>query len=100
VSNAHSFKILDHSLNVLFTTPFSPTTWHNFAVRVDWDNLTLQVFYSTQAQPLKAVTGVIQNQAVQAGEAGRGDFHFGVLKVRVCLYGQFEDLIHVYDFGM
>lgn len=81
-ANASSFKVLDHSLNILFSTPFTSNTWHNFAVQVDWDNRTLGVFYSQNGQTLKAVTGVEPNLSASAGSAGQGDFHFGVLKVR------------------
>ncbi|KAK7025553.1 hypothetical protein VNI00_015906 [Paramarasmius palmivorus] len=79
--DADSFKVLDHDLNVLFKTPFSADSWHNFAVQVDWDNLTLQVFYSTDAEELTAVTDVVSNPTVAQGAAGQGDFHFGVLKL-------------------
>lgn len=64
--------------------PFTPFTWHNFAVQVDWDNLTLGVFYSSNDNKLKPVTGVLQNPTASFGAAGQGDFHFGVLKVREC----------------
>ncbi len=78
--NATSFKILDHDLNVLYTTPFSIGAWHNFAVDVNWDALTLQVSYSTDGNKLKSVTGVVPN--LSAGKGVQGDFHFGILKVR------------------
>ncbi|TFK40502.1 hypothetical protein BDQ12DRAFT_647510 [Crucibulum laeve] len=79
--NAHSFKVLDHALNVLFTAPFTPGNWHNFAVQVDWDNRTLATLYSKDGSSLKAVTKVIPNLTTAAGTAGQGDFHFGVLKL-------------------
>ena len=60
--------------------------WHNLAVVVDWDNLTLRVFYSTCALPLKAVTTVQDNSSAARGPNGQGDFHFGVLKVRLKVY--------------
>ncbi|KAF9041830.1 hypothetical protein BDZ89DRAFT_1060196, partial [Hymenopellis radicata] len=77
--NATSFKILDHNLNVLYATPFSLGAWHNFAVDVDWDALTLQVSYSTDGDKLKSVTGVVPN--LSAGNGVQGDFHFGILKL-------------------
>ena len=80
--NAHSFKIRDHALNVLFTTPFTANTWHNFAIEVNWTNLTLAVFYSENDDYLRAVTDVEPNSSATAGPNGQGDFHFGVLKVR------------------
>ncbi|KAJ7127484.1 hypothetical protein C8R46DRAFT_1145604 [Mycena filopes] len=77
--NAHSFKVLDHALNVLFSTPFLPLTWHNFAIQVDWDARTLRVSYSTDARALEAVSPVTPNPTVAVGAVG--DFHFGVLKL-------------------
>ncbi|KAJ7258803.1 hypothetical protein B0H12DRAFT_1109618 [Mycena haematopus] len=78
-ANAHSFKVLDHALNVLFKTPFVPLIWHNFAITVDWDNRTLAVGYSTEAFPLREVTPTTGNPTATAGAIG--DFHFGVLKL-------------------
>ncbi|KAK0460127.1 uncharacterized protein EV420DRAFT_1268294 [Desarmillaria tabescens] len=78
-SNSSSFKVLDHDLDVLFTTPFTNETWHNFAIQVDWVNLTLQVFYSMNEDSLEAVTDVMPNTS--AGQGIVGDFHFGILKL-------------------
>ncbi|KAJ6555028.1 hypothetical protein DFH09DRAFT_1280654 [Mycena vulgaris] len=77
--NAHSFKVLDHGLNVLFSAPFVPLVWHNFAITVDWDSRTLLVAYSLDGRPLKAVTSTVPNPTAAAGATG--DFHFGVLKL-------------------
>jgi hypothetical protein len=75
-------RIRAHNGTALFQTPFLSYAWHNFAVVVDWDNLTLQAFYSLDALPLQAVTSVEENPGVVRGPQGQGDFHFGVLKVR------------------
>ncbi|KAJ7505916.1 hypothetical protein B0H11DRAFT_1851180 [Mycena galericulata] len=77
--NAHSFKVRDHALNILFTTPFTPANWHNFAITVDWVNRTLSVAYSKDGSPLEAVTATVQNPTATLGALG--DFHFGVLKL-------------------
>ena len=74
----------DHAQNVLFETPFAPHVWHNFAVEVDWDALTLAVFYSENAARLALVRNTTANPTAVAGADGQGDFHFGVLKVRAC----------------
>ncbi|KAG6818561.1 hypothetical protein H0H93_003949 [Arthromyces matolae] len=79
--NAHWFKVLDHALNVLFETPFTPNTWHNFAVQVDWNERTLAVLYSKNDQHLVLVTKPVPNTTAASGSAGQGDFHFGVLKL-------------------
>jgi len=81
VADARNINILDHDLNVLFSAPFTCQTWHNFAVVIDWDNLTLAVFYSVGAQPLKLVSPTKKNQGAKAAPDGQGEFHFGVLKV-------------------
>ena len=81
VSDAASLKVRNHALTLLFETPFTPNDWHNFAIQVDWTNLTLGVFYSTNATPLAPVTGLVNNTGVPTGAAAVGDYHFGVLKV-------------------
>ncbi|KXN82853.1 hypothetical protein AN958_02127 [Leucoagaricus sp. SymC.cos] len=78
--DAHFFKVLDHKLNILFETPFLPAVWHNFAVQVDWGTRTLGVYYSIEGLPLTAVTRLVENETQQEGDAGKGEFHFGVLK--------------------
>lgn len=90
VKNARHFKVLDHAWNTLFHTQFLPHVWHNFAVRVDWDNLTLQVFYSVESLPLVPVTKVVDNLSVKKGPEGKGDFHIGVLKVCIAYYSVFK----------
>jgi hypothetical protein len=81
VSNARFLKVRNHALDLLFETPFTSHDWHNFAVQIDWTNLTLGVFYSTNGEPLKAVTGLVENSSASPGTAGQGDYHFGVLKL-------------------
>lgn len=76
-----TLRIRAHDGTVLFHTPFPAATWHNFAIIVDWSSLTLQVFYSLDADPLEAVTKVQDNSSAGRGPQGQGDFHFGVLKV-------------------
>jgi len=39
------------------------------------------VYYSKDADPLKAVTAVKDNPGAVKGPDGQGDFHFGLLKV-------------------
>jgi len=40
------------------------------------------VYYSKDADPLKAVTAVKDNPGAVKGPDGQGDFHFDLLKVR------------------
>lgn len=79
--DAHSFKVRDHALNILFTTPFTAGAWHNFAVQIDWTNRTLGIFYSQNTALLKPVTKLVPNLSTNIGADGQGDFHFGVLKL-------------------
>lgn len=81
VSDARLLKVRNHALDLLFETPFTSHDWHNFAVQIDWTNLTLGVFYSTNGEPLKVVTGLVENSSASPGAAGQGDYHFGVLKL-------------------
>lgn len=81
VSDARFLKVRNHAHDLLFETPFTSHDWHNFAVQIDWTNLTLGVFYSTNGEPLKAVTGLVENSSASPGAAGQGDYHFGVLKL-------------------
>ena len=81
-STARYLKVRNHALNLLFQTPLRPNRWHNFAVQVDWDRLTLAVLFSRDASLLTPVTGVVNNNSTASGAAGQGDYHWGVLKVR------------------
>ncbi|KAF8657321.1 hypothetical protein AX16_002243 [Volvariella volvacea WC 439] len=81
-ANANHFKILDHSLNVIFSTPFIPGgVWHNFAIQVDWKKSTLGVWFSRDGKPLQPVTKLVENKSVPPGEVVKGEFHFGLLKL-------------------
>jgi len=60
---------------VLFSTPFKAGVFHNFAVTLDFNALTSQVFFSAGNAALKAVTQALKNDV-----SGQGQFHFGVLK--------------------
>ena len=83
VPNAHSFKVLDHDLNILFTSPFTMGSWHNFAIQVDWTNRTLAIFHSVNSELLQPVTRVLPNLSVGSGATGQGDFHIAVLKASI-----------------
>ncbi|KAI0522168.1 glycoside hydrolase family 131 protein [Xylaria bambusicola] len=60
---------------ILFSTPFTEDVFHNFAVTLDFDALTTQVFYSQDTDALVAQTETLANDV-----SGQGQFHFGVLK--------------------
>ena len=73
-SGTQNLKVHDNAGNDLFTTPLTPFTWHNFAVQVDWDSLTLGVFYSSSNAKLAAVTDVLQAPTVSLGATSQGNF--------------------------
>ncbi|KAH8882963.1 hypothetical protein GQ53DRAFT_798555 [Thozetella sp. PMI_491] len=60
---------------VLFSTPFTPGVFNNFAVTMDFNKNTVQVFFSTANNALSQVTQALKNDL-----SGQGQFHFGVLK--------------------
>ncbi|KAF8748576.1 hypothetical protein RHS01_10705 [Rhizoctonia solani] len=60
---ARNLEVLDHALNVLYSTPFDLNTWHNFAIQ------------------LKKVSKLVSNNSTKPVPEGRGDFHFGLLKL-------------------
>ncbi|KAK0717815.1 hypothetical protein B0T26DRAFT_829792 [Lasiosphaeria miniovina] len=68
-------NVNDNPPQLLFSTKFLPDTFNNFALTLDFDKLTTQVFFSTGLDPLKQVTDVLKNDV-----SGQGQFHFGVLK--------------------
>ncbi|KAG5982188.1 hypothetical protein E4U55_002206 [Claviceps digitariae] len=76
--DADSLTLFGNTKNfgdVLFTTPFSPKTFHNFALRLDFTQNTTEVLYSTGLNVLKPVTGLRSNDI-----SGQGQYHFGLLK--------------------
>lgn len=60
---------------LLFSTAFQAGVFHNFALTLDFDQLTTQVFFSRGQDALESVTDVLDNDV-----SGQGQFHFGVLK--------------------
>ncbi|TFK27693.1 hypothetical protein FA15DRAFT_147827 [Coprinopsis marcescibilis] len=77
---ADRLKILNHNREVIYEVDFKEETWQNFAVVVDWKRRTLQVFYSENETFLERATNVLPNYTLRKGIAGRGEFHFGLLK--------------------
>ncbi|KAK1989851.1 hypothetical protein LX36DRAFT_717214 [Colletotrichum falcatum] len=59
----------------LFTTKFTPGVFHNFAVKLDFTANTTEVFYSQGNSALQSQGAPVANNI-----AGKGQFHFGMLK--------------------
>ncbi|TLS26262.1 hypothetical protein PpBr36_04099 [Pyricularia pennisetigena] len=70
---------------LLFSTPFGADGFHNFAMTLDFNKNTTQVFFSKGNEPLKAVSKAEANDV-----SGGGQFHFGILKKGV---GNAKDVV-------
>ncbi|KAG4432554.1 hypothetical protein IFR05_011966 [Cadophora sp. M221] len=62
-------------ISTIFSTRFTPGTWHNFGLVLDFVKGTTQVYYSTGNSPLASVSKAVTNNV-----AGQGQYHFGILK--------------------
>lgn len=59
----------------IFETPFGDGAFENFAIKLDFDKNTMQVFHSTGDAALKQVTEPIANDL-----SGLGEYHFALQK--------------------
>ncbi|KAH7027266.1 uncharacterized protein B0I36DRAFT_326782 [Microdochium trichocladiopsis] len=75
---ADTFKLLNRKLDVLWSVPIDKTGgWQGFAVTLDYDANTIQVFYSPNpAAPLAPVFP----QPLPNDNSGFGQFQIGILK--------------------
>ncbi|KAI1456605.1 hypothetical protein F4805DRAFT_221406 [Annulohypoxylon moriforme] len=73
--NANTFKVLNRQNTQVWETPTDPTAWQNFAITLDFVKNTLQVYYSKDDEPLKAVTDALAND-----NSGEGQYQIGILK--------------------
>ncbi|KAI1134942.1 hypothetical protein F5Y05DRAFT_396058 [Hypoxylon sp. FL0543] len=74
-SDKNSFKVLNRQNTQVWSTPIDATAWQNFAITLDFVKNTLQVYYSKDDKPLKAVTSALQND-----NSGGGQYQIGILK--------------------
>ncbi|KAI0148218.1 hypothetical protein F4776DRAFT_606704 [Hypoxylon sp. NC0597] len=74
-SDKDSFKVLNRQNTQVWSTPIDATAWQNFAITLDFVKNTLQVYYSKDDEPLKAVTSALQND-----NSGGGQYQIGILK--------------------
>ncbi|KAI1409033.1 hypothetical protein F5Y13DRAFT_193704 [Hypoxylon sp. FL1857] len=74
-SDKNSFKVLNRQNNQVWSTPIDATAWQNFAITLDFVKNTLQVYYSKDDEPLKAVTSALSND-----NSGGGQYQIGILK--------------------
>ncbi|RDL33986.1 Uncharacterized protein BP5553_08354 [Venustampulla echinocandica] len=69
------WKVLDRRNNVIWTQKIVWDEWQNFAVTVDYEKNTLQIYYSEGYDPLRPVTKPVPND-----NSGGGQFQIGILK--------------------
>ncbi|KAK4128977.1 glycoside hydrolase family 131 protein [Parathielavia appendiculata] len=70
-----TYKLLDRNNKQVWSTPILKKDWQNFAVTLDFNKNTLQVYYSKGNEPLKSVTSPVSNN-----NAGDGQYQIGLLK--------------------
>lgn len=73
--NKRLWKFLNRDNDVIWTTWINWEDWQNFAVTVDYITNTLQIYYSTALEPLKAVTRPFPND-----NSGGGQFQIRIFK--------------------
>ncbi|KAF9879677.1 hypothetical protein CkaCkLH20_02488 [Colletotrichum karsti] len=71
-----TWKLLDRDNKLVWSTPVAMDgSWQNFALTLDFDLNTIQVWYSAGDKPLEMSGGVIS-----ANLAGDGQYQIGILK--------------------
>lgn len=85
---ALNWKVLDRTKHIIFQTPILFTNdWENFAITLNYNKRTIQVFYSTGQNHLSAVTAIEDNTKdnyspkdnLNPNDEG-GLFQFGLLR--------------------
>ncbi|KAK3310713.1 uncharacterized protein B0T15DRAFT_46766 [Chaetomium strumarium] len=70
-----TWKVLDRNNRQIWSTQILKNDWQNFAITLDFNKNTLQVYYSKGDEPLKSVTSAVSNN-----NAGEGQYQIGILK--------------------
>ncbi|KAH7153001.1 hypothetical protein EDB81DRAFT_881952 [Dactylonectria macrodidyma] len=70
-----TYKLLDRNNKLIWSTPILPNVWQNFAITLDFDNNTIQAWYSYGNKSLRPATGPVSND-----NSGRGQYQIGILK--------------------
>ncbi|KAI1487164.1 hypothetical protein F5X96DRAFT_672931 [Biscogniauxia mediterranea] len=74
-ADKNNFKILNRQNTEVFSVPVDDAAWQNFAITLDFDKNTIQIYYSAGDEPLEAVTDVLTND-----NSGGGQYQIGMLK--------------------
>ncbi|KAK1749319.1 hypothetical protein QBC47DRAFT_152967 [Echria macrotheca] len=70
-----TYKVLNRKNQQIWSTAIDKTAWQNFAITLDFNKNTLQVYYSKDDEPLKSVTSAVSND-----NSGNGQYQIGILK--------------------
>ncbi|KAL2176051.1 uncharacterized protein P884DRAFT_204274 [Thermothelomyces heterothallicus CBS 202.75] len=70
-----TYKVLNRNNQQIWSTPILENQWQNFAITLDFNRNTLQVYYSEADEPLESVTDAVSNN-----NAGEGQYQIGLLK--------------------
>ncbi|KAF2686735.1 glycoside hydrolase family 131 protein [Lentithecium fluviatile CBS 122367] len=74
-ADKNNWKILDRNGKQLYAVAMDKTQWQNFAVKLDYTQNQVQIYYSVGDAALKSVAG-----PTSANLAGGGQFQLGILK--------------------
>ncbi|KAK7908435.1 hypothetical protein PG985_015738 [Apiospora marii] len=74
-SDRDAVKITNREGEVVWSTAVEATGWQNFAVTLDFERNTMQVYYSKGLAPLEQVTAALPND-----NSGEGQYQIGMLK--------------------
>ncbi|MBW0486747.1 hypothetical protein O181_026462 [Austropuccinia psidii MF-1] len=80
---ARSFRVRDINFNTIFSAKAELKIIYNFAIEVDWDKKTLQVYFSTGNAPLKKVKESVPNVSKNpkaSDPAGKCEWHLQLIK--------------------
>ncbi|OAA67127.1 hypothetical protein SPI_01703 [Niveomyces insectorum RCEF 264] len=71
----NTWKVLSRTNKLLWSTPLVAADWQNFALTLDFNKNTVQVYYSQGSDPLKSVLTATADDLTGAGE-----YQIGILK--------------------
>ncbi|KAL1593146.1 hypothetical protein SLS60_010753 [Paraconiothyrium brasiliense] len=74
-ADKNKFQILDQSNKQLYATATDKSQWQNFALKLDYTNNQVTIYYSAGDAALKSVAG-----PTSASLSGGGQFQIGILK--------------------
>ncbi|KAF9527578.1 hypothetical protein CPB83DRAFT_815371 [Crepidotus variabilis] len=74
-TNKRTWKITNYKDEIVWSTPIDFEDWQNFAVTLDYNKSTLQIYYSQGNDPLRVATHPLPND-----NSGGGQFQIGVAK--------------------